>query len=48
MDLHADYVDNFKVDVWSDSDSGGIDLTVTETSEMSGVFEGSVFFTTTD
>jgi translation initiation factor IF-1 len=48
MDLHADYVDNFKVDVWSDSDSGGIDLTITETSEMSGVFEGSVFFTTTD
>ena len=48
MDLHADYVDNFKVDVWSDSDSGGIDLTVTETSEMSGVFEGSVFFTAVD
>jgi len=48
MDLHADYVDNFKVDVWSDSDSGGIDLTITETSEMSGVFEGTVFFTTTD
>ena len=48
MDLNADYVDNFKVDLWSDSDSGGIDLTVTETSEMSGVFEGTVYFTTTD
>ena len=48
MDLNADYVDNFQVDVWSDSDSGGIDLMVTETSEMSGVFEGTVFFTTTD
>ena len=48
MDLAADYVDNFSVDVWSDSDSGGIDLMVTETSEMSGVFEGTVFFTTTD
>jgi len=48
MDLHADYVDNFQVDVWSDSDSGGIDLMITETSEMSGVFEGTVFFTTTD
>ena len=48
MDLHADYIDNFKVDIWSDSDSGGIDLMVTETSEMSGVFEGTVFFTTTD
>ena len=48
MDLAADYTDNFSVDVWSDSDSGGIDLMVTETSEMSGVFEGTVFFTTTD
>ena len=48
MDLNADYVDNFQVDVWSDSDSGGIDLMVTETSEMTGVFEGTVFFTTTD
>lgn len=41
-------VDNFDVDVWSDSDAGGIDLTVTETNQNTGIFEGTVFFTTTD
>ncbi|RDJ35744.1 MAG: hypothetical protein DWQ13_09200, partial [Crenarchaeota archaeon] len=40
--------DNFNMDVWSDSDAGGIDLTVTETNEATGIFEGTVFFTTTD
>jgi hypothetical protein len=48
MGWNPDAVENFTVEVWSDSDSGGIDLTVTETSEMSGVFEGVVFFTTSD
>ena len=48
MNLNPEAVDNFSVDVWSDSDSGGIDLTVTETNEATGIFEGTVFFTTTD
>ena len=37
-----------QVDVYSDSDSGGIDLTVTETNEATGVFEGTVYFTVDD
>ena len=48
MNLNPEAVDNFEVDVWSESDSGGIDLTVTETNEATGIFEGTVFFTTTD
>ena len=48
MNLNPEAVDNFDVDVWSESDSGGINLTVTETNEATGIFEGTVFFTTTD
>ena len=48
MNANADSVENFKVDVYSDSDSGGIELTLTETNESTGVFEGTVFFTTSD
>ncbi len=48
MNLSPEAVDNFDVDVWSDSDAGGIDLTVTETNEATGIFEGTVFFTVTD
>jgi hypothetical protein len=48
VNLNPEAVDNFDVDVWSDSDAGGIDLTVTETNEATGIFEGTVFFTTTD
>ena len=45
MNLNPEAVDNFKVDAWSDSDAGGINLTVTETNEATGIFEGTVFFT---
>ena len=48
MNWDPEAVDNFNVDLWSDSDAGGIDLTVTETNEATGIFEGTVFFTTTD
>ncbi len=48
MNLNPEAVDNFSVDVWSDSDVGGIDLTVNETNEATGIFEGVVFFTTTE
>ena len=46
MNLNPMAIDNFAVDAWSDSDAGGIDLTVTETNEATGIFEGTVFFTT--
>ncbi len=48
MDLSPDNLDSFDVDVWSDSDAGGIDLTVVETDVDSGVFEGRVVFTLFD
>ena len=48
VNLDPEAVDNFDVDVWSDSDAGGIDLTVTETNEATGIFEGTVFFTVDD
>ena len=48
LNLDPEAIDNFDVDVWSDSDSGGISLTVTETNEATGIFEGTVFFTVTD
>ena len=37
-----------EVDVWSESDPGGISLTVVETNEATGMFEGKVSFTTSD
>ena len=48
MNLNPDSVENFKIDVYSDSDSGGIELTVSETNESTGIFEGTIFFTTSD
>ena len=48
MNLNPEAINNFNIDVWSDSDAGGINLTVTETGERTGVFEGTVFFTTTN
>jgi translation initiation factor IF-1 len=48
LNLNPEAVDTFEIDSWSDSDAGGIDLTVTETNEATGIFEGTVFFTVTD
>ena len=48
LNIDPEAVDNFDVDVWSDSDGGGIDLTVTETNEATGIYEGTVHFTVTD
>ncbi|ABK76806.1 hypothetical protein CENSYa_0161 [Cenarchaeum symbiosum A] len=48
LNLNPEAVDNFGVDIWSDSDAGGIDLTVTETNEATGIFEGTVSFTVND
>ena len=44
MNLNPEAVDNFDITVWSDSDGGGIELTVTETNAATGIFEGTVFF----
>ncbi len=48
MNLNPEAVDNFTIDIWSDSDAGGVDLTVTETGEMTGIFEGTLFFSTSN
>jgi hypothetical protein len=48
MNLNPETVDTFSIDVWSDSDLGGIDLRVTETGSATGVFEGYVAFSTKD
>ena len=44
MNTNPEAVDNFDIIVWSDSDGGGIELTVTETNAATGIFEGTVFF----
>ncbi|MDA8002528.1 MAG: hypothetical protein MPL62_14715, partial [Alphaproteobacteria bacterium] len=48
MNLNPEAVDNFPITVTSDSVASGISLTVTETSQAAGIFEGTVFFTTSD
>ena len=48
MNLNPEAFDTLDIGVWSDSDPGGIDLTMTETNEATGIFEGTVFFTTTE
>ena len=47
MNLNPEAVGNFDVNVASNTDASGITLTVTETNEATGIFEGTVFFTTT-
>jgi len=46
--LDPELFENYIVKVWSDSDTDGIDLIVNETNSATGIFEGSVFFTTND
>ena len=48
MNWNPESVDNFEIIVISDSIVSGISLTVTETNEATGIFEGTVFFSTTD
>ena len=47
MNLNPEAVDNLDVNIASNTDASGITLTVTETNEATGIFEGTVFFTTT-
>ena len=46
MSLNPDAVNKFDTKVWSDSDSGGIKLTMIETNPGTGIFQGTVYFTT--
>ena len=46
MNLNPKAVDKFDINVWSDSDVGGIKLIMTETGSNTGVFDGMVYFTT--
>jgi hypothetical protein len=42
---NGDVIEDFTLDVYSDSDNGGLTLTLAETDEDTGVFEATVFFT---
>ncbi|MGI0059361.1 MAG: hypothetical protein ACREBJ_06295, partial [Nitrosotalea sp.] len=46
MNLNPDAIDKFDTNVWSDSDSGGIKLSMTETGPDTGIFQGAVTLTT--
>ena len=46
MSLNPDAINKFDTNVWSDSDSGGIKLTMTETGPSTGIFQGTAYFTT--
>jgi hypothetical protein len=48
VNVDSGIINTFTVAVFSDSDNGGITLTLNETDEDTGVFEGTVNFTTTD
>ena len=48
LNLDPEAADHFDIDVWSDSDDGGIDLIVTETGDATGIYEGTAHFTVTD
>jgi hypothetical protein len=48
MNWDPENVDNFNVSVWSSSDQGGVSVTITETNEATGTFEGTVTFTVDD
>lgn len=46
MNLNPKAIDKFETSVWSDSDSGGTKIAMTETGKNTGVFQGTVYFTT--
>ena len=48
LDVDPDVIDTTTASVWSDSDSGGISITLHETDEDTGVFETEIFFTSDD
>ncbi len=46
MNLNPKAVDKFDTNIWSGSDTGGIKLVMTETGPNTGIFDGTVYFTT--
>ncbi len=46
-DLDDEVIDQITIDVYSDSDSGGLTKTLSETDEGTGIFEGTLNFTST-
>jgi hypothetical protein len=46
MSITPDAINKFDTGVWSDSDSGGTKITMTETDKNSGIFQGTVYFST--
>lgn len=46
MSINPDAINKFETSVWSDSDSSGTKITMTETDKGSGIFEGTVYFDT--
>jgi hypothetical protein len=46
MNLNPDAVDKFDTNVWSNSDSGGIKISMIETGPDTGIFQGTVNLTT--
>jgi len=46
-DLDDTVIDQISIDVYSDSDSGGVTKTLSETNEATGIFEGTISFTST-
>jgi hypothetical protein len=46
MNLNPKAIDKFETSVWSDSDSGGTKIAMSETGKDTGVFQGTVYFTT--
>jgi hypothetical protein len=46
MNLNPKAIDKFETNVWSDSDSGGTKITMSETGKDTGIFQGTVYFTT--
>ena len=48
MNLDPDSAESVDINVWSDSDSGGIDITLRETGDDIGIFQGAIYFTLSD
>ncbi len=48
MNFEPQAVNSFDIDVWSDTDAQGIQLSVTETGDNTKVFEGTIYFSSND